>query len=108
MPRAGAVAKIGAVKRIGSLPKVLPARRIVQWSATGVVILIGIRFTQWVVPHLEGRWPAVERPPGVEAFLPIGGMMSTRHLLESGVVDAVHPAGLAIFLGICLMSVVVA
>ena len=93
---------------MGSLPKVLPARRIAQWAATGVVILIGIRFTQWVVPHLDGRWPVVDRPPGVEAFLPIGGMMSTRHLVESGVVDAVHPAGLAIVLGICLMSLVLA
>jgi polyferredoxin len=106
-PGAGG-ATVGSVKRAVALPKVLPARRIVQWTAMGAVILIGIRFTQWVVPHLDGRWPAVDRPPGVEAFLPIGGMLATRHLLESGVVDAVHPAGLAIFLGICLMSVLVA
>ena len=91
-----------------SLPKVLPARRIAQWATAGIVVLIGIRFTQWVVPHLDGRWPAVDRPPGVEAFLPIGGMLATRHLLEAGIVDAVHPAGLAIFLGICLMSALVA
>lgn len=97
-----------AVARKSPLPKVLPARRIAQWITAVVVILIGVRFTQWVAPHLDGRWPAVDRPPGVEAFLPIGGMLATRHLFVSGVVDAVHPAGLAIFLGICLMSALVA
>jgi len=96
------------VERRRPLPKVLPARRIVQWVTTAVVVLIGVRFTQWVVPHLDARWPTVDRPPGVEAFLPIGGMLATRHLPEAGVVDAVHPADLAIFLEICLMSLVVA
>jgi polyferredoxin len=50
----------------------------------------------------------VPRPPGVEAFLPIDGMMGFRHLLATGEVDRVHPAGLAIFVGVCLMSLVVA
>jgi polyferredoxin len=50
----------------------------------------------------------VARPPAVEAFLPIDGMMALRHLLHSGVVSTIHPAGLAIFVGICLMSAVVA
>jgi len=108
MQRAAGSARVGTVERRSPLPKVLLARRIVQWATTAVVVLIGIRFTQWVVPHLDGRWPTVDRPPGVEAFLPIGGMLATRHLLEAGVVDAVHPAGLAIFLGICLMSLVIA
>jgi polyferredoxin len=108
MQRAAGSARVGTVERRSPLPKVLPARRIVQWVTTAVVVVIGIRFTQWVVPHLDGRWPTVDRPPGVEAFLPIGGMLATRHLLEAGVVDAVHPAGLAIFLGICLMSTVIA
>ena len=97
----------GFVKNEG-VSDVLPARRIIQWITTVVVVLIGVRFTMWVVPHLGGRWPEVSRPPGVEAFLPIDGMLATRHLLLSGVVDSIHPAGLAIFLGICLMSVVVA
>ena len=90
------------------LPAVLGTRRTIQWVTTGVVLVIGLHFTLWVVPHLDGRWPGVSRPPGVEAFLPIGGMMAARHLLQTGVVDAIHPAGLAIFIGICLMSAVVA
>ena len=96
------------MERRPPLPKVLAARRIVQWVAVAAVIVIGLQFTLWVVPHLDGRWPEVSRPPGVEAFLPIGGMLATRHLLQAGVVDAVHPAGLAIFVAICVMSVVMA
>jgi len=88
--------------------KVLKLRRIIQWVMAAVTILIGIQFTLWVVPHMQGRWPSVSRPPGVEAFLPIDAMLGLRHLLQTGTVDSVHPAGLAIFIGICLMSVVVA
>jgi ferredoxin len=88
--------------------KVLKLRRVIQWAMTAVVVLIGVQFSLWVIPHLDGRWPEVSRPPGVEAFLPIDAMLGLRHLLREGVVDAVHPAGLAIFIGICLMSVVVA
>ena len=96
------------MERRPTLPKVLAARRVAQWVVAAAVLAIGVQFTLWVVPHLAGAWPEVSRPPGVEAFLPIGGMLATRHLLLSGVVDAVHPAGLAIFLAVCLMSAVVA
>jgi polyferredoxin len=88
--------------------KVLPLRRAVQWVIMAITIVIGIQFSLWVTPHLEGRWPSVSRPPGVEAFLPIDGMMGLRHLLHEWTIDPIHPAGLAIFLGICLMSLVVA
>jgi len=90
------------------LPRVLWHRRVVQLVTAGVVVLIGIRFTLWVSAHLAGRTPTVRRPPGVEGFLPIDGMLALRHWLNAGRVDPVHPAALAIFLGICLMSLVLA
>lgn len=90
------------------LPRVVTARRWAQWTTATVVTVIGVRFTLWASAHLAGRWPDVPRPSGVEAFLPINAMLGLRHLVTSGMVDAVHPAGLAIFLGICLMSLVVA
>lgn len=90
------------------LPKVLPLRRRIQLASTVVVLAIGVQFTLWVSAHLEGRWPSVARPAGVDSFLPIDAMLGLRHLLLSGEVDPVHPAGLAIFLGICLMSLVLA
>jgi polyferredoxin len=81
---------------------------VTQWIAAAATVAIGVQFTLWVTPHIVGRWPDVARPAGVEAFLPIDGMLALRHLLQTGVVDTVHPAGLAIFIGICLMSAVVA
>lgn len=35
-------------------------------------------------------------------------MLAFRHLLHTGEIDPIHPAGLAIFLGVCAMSLVVA
>ena len=90
------------------LPDVVPARRATQWIFMAIVLLIGVQFSLWVIPHMRGIWPDLSRPAGVEAFLPIDAMMAFRHLLLTGEVDAVHPAGLAIFIGICLMSVVFA
>lgn len=90
------------------IPRVLPARRTAQWVMGGVVLAIGVQFGFWVRAHLAGRWPAVSRPAGVEGFLPIDAMLSLRNLLHSGTIDAIHPAGLAIFLAICLMSAVLA
>jgi len=91
-----------------ALPKVLPARRLAQCIATALIIAAGVQFTLWVVPHMQGQWPSVTRPPAVEAFLPIGSMLALRHFLHTGLIDPVHPAGLAIFLGICLMSALLA
>lgn len=90
------------------LARVLPARRWVQVITAAVVLAIGVQFTLWVQSHLTGVEPGVSRPPAVEAFLPIAAMLATRHLLHTGEIDPVHPAGLAIFLGICAMSFVFA
>ncbi len=86
------------------LPRVFVSRRLLQWAAFLLVLLIGGQFTLWVLPYLEGRPPSVPRPPGVEAFLPINSFLALRHLLATGRVDPIHPAGLAIFLGILVMS----
>ena len=79
------------------LPKVLTSRRVVQWSTALIMAGVGVHYSWWIGAHLQGRWPSVSRPVGVEAFLPIDGMLGFRHWLLSGVVDTVHPAALAIF-----------
>jgi len=90
------------------LAPVLRTRRWVQIIMTVLVLVIGVQFTIWVHAHMQGSMPTIARPPGAEGFLPIDGMMATRHLLHTGRIDTIHPAALAIFLGICLMSIVVA
>ena len=45
-----------------------------------------------------------ERPPGVEAFLPIAALLSLRHLFLTGEVHSVHPAGLVILVLVLLLG----
>ncbi len=90
------------------LPKILAARRGAQLVMAAVVMLIGVQFGMWVRPQLVGLWPSVSRPAGAEGFLPIDAMLAFRHWLGTGAIDAIHPAALAIFVGICLMSTIVA
>ncbi len=108
LPLTPVIAIRRALRQSAAVKKVLTFRRVTQWTMTTVVVLIGIQFSLWVRPHLAGHWPSASRPPGVEGFLPIDAMLGLRHLIHQGTVDAIHPAGLAIFIGICLMSVVVA
>jgi polyferredoxin len=74
-------------------------RHLVQAGTAGLVLWIGYDFVRWV-RGLEAGQPAVQRPPGVEGFLPIAALMSLRHLWTAGEVHPVHPAGLVILLAI--------
>lgn len=87
---------------------VIRSRRIVQVVFAVWVVLIGGLFIAWAFAHLEGRAPAVGRPAGVEGFLPISALMSLRLWLAGGGVHPVHPAALAILVGVLAMSLVVA
>ena len=79
-------------------------RRTVQTVFLGVCLLIGWRFIEFYYACLNPGQPAVLRPPGVEAFLPISALMSGRYWLQTGVIQAVHPAGLLIFGAIMAVS----
>jgi NAD-dependent dihydropyrimidine dehydrogenase PreA subunit len=79
-------------------------RRAVQGGFLLVVLRIGYDFTRWV-HGLEAGRVVGERPPGVEGFLPIAALLSLRHLLATGEIHPVHPAGLVILL-LALLSAV--
>ena len=85
-------------------PELRARRRRVEWLRHAVqggfllaVLLVGHEFVRWV-HGLEAGEVVGERPPGVEAFLPIAALLSLRHLVETGQVHPVHPAGLVILL----------
>jgi NAD-dependent dihydropyrimidine dehydrogenase PreA subunit len=82
------------------------ARHLVQGGFLLTVLWIGWEFVRWV-HGLEAGRVVGERPPGVEGFLPIAALLSLRHLVTTGEVHPVHPAGLvilALVLGLGLLA----
>ena len=82
-------------------------RFIVQLLFTLLCIWIGIEFF-FFIQYLEtnGSSSFVNRPPGVDGFLPISSFMSFYLFLVSGEIHAAHPAGFFIFFAIVLVSLV--
>lgn len=67
-------------------------------------VWIGVQFYFWV-RHFEtgGQSAYVSRPPGVEGWLPIAGMMNLKYFLITGHVPGLHPA--AMFLLITFLAI---
>jgi polyferredoxin len=65
---------------------------------------IGVQFYFWV-RQIEGAghsgW---RRPPGVEGWLPIAGMMNTKYFLLTGDVPVIHPAAMFLFIVFVTLS----
>ncbi|OFZ19491.1 MAG: hypothetical protein A2X94_09090 [Bdellovibrionales bacterium GWB1_55_8] len=82
-------------------------RTLVQGSFLLLVLFLGFRFWQFV-RHYEsgGSSPYVPHSPGVEAFLPIGGLTSLKYWIGTGEVHPLHPAALFLFLAAITVSVV--
>lgn len=66
----------------------------------GLEFLLFIRFLE-----SGGATTWVARPPGVDAWLPIGSMLSVRYWVETGIINNVHPAGMVIFLVILVTAI---
>lgn len=83
-------------------------RFIVQILSVLLSIWIGVEFILFV-NFLEsgGKTIYIERPPGVEGYLPISSLMSLRYFFATGEIHWAHPAGLFIFSAIVLLSLVV-
>lgn len=82
-------------------------RFLVQTLSVLLSIWIGIEFYLFV-QYLEsgGKTIFIERPPGVEGYLPISSLMSLRYFFATGEIHWAHPAGLFIFSAIVLVSLV--
>lgn len=83
-----------------------------QWFRHGVqgafVLLnlwLGIQFCLWTRYYeTAGRTVYVNRPAGVDGWLPIAGMMNTKYLLVTHKVPQIHPAAMFLFLVFLLSS----
>lgn len=73
-------------------------RTIIQAGFGLFYCWVGYRFYQYVQWAMGESVVYVERPVAVEAFLPIGALISLKRFLLTGLYDSVHPAALTIFL----------
>ncbi|MBN1633256.1 MAG: 4Fe-4S binding protein [Ignavibacteria bacterium] len=74
---------------------------VVLYLWIGMEMLLFVNFLE-----TESNGFYIPRPPGVDGFLPISSLMSLVLFIKTGVVHNAHPAGVLIFLGIILVSVV--
>ena len=75
-------------------------RRVVQLGFAALTVGLGYLFIRFVHQAQAGVEVTQTRPPGVEAFLPISGMLGLRHWVESGSLNTIHPASVVLFLAI--------
>lgn len=83
-------------------------RQLIQWGFLVWCVFLGVQFGLFV-RYFEsgGQAPYYARPPGVEAFLPIGALVSFKAWLLAGHFDPIHPAALVLFLtflGLALLT----
>jgi polyferredoxin len=81
-------------------------RYAVQLGFLALTIFIGYRFYQFVLHFEVVGQPFVQRPPSVDGFLVIGGLMAFKFFLLTGIVDPVHPSGFIMFASILGVSLV--
>ena len=77
-------------------------RRAVQVAFLLLNVWVGVQFYLFVRQFETTTSWHVSRPPGVEGWLPIAGLMNTRYFLSTGEVPVVHPA--AMFLLLCFLA----
>ena len=74
-------------------------RQLRHWVQLVVFVLtlaVGIQFAVYVFQAGGTTALTVQRPPGVEGFLPIGALMGFKLFLTTGTWDPVHPAAMVI------------
>ena len=84
------------------------SQRVRHWVQLAFVLLnvaIGAQFYLWA-RYFErgGHGLYLPRPPGVEGWLPIVGLMNTKYVLSTGRLPAIHPAAMFLFIAFVLIS----
>ncbi len=82
-------------------------RIVVQSAFALTCVLLGLQFARFVGAAKAGAEVLPARPPGVEGFLPIGGLLGAVDWVHQGHLNAVHPAAtvlLLLFLAIALLA----
>ena len=77
-------------------------RRAVQYAFVGLNVWIGVEFYLFVRQFERGINAGYSRPPGVEGWLPIAGLLNLKYLLVTGTIPRIHPAAM-VLLGVFLL-----
>jgi polyferredoxin len=81
-------------------------RRSVQLIFLSLNVWIGVQFVLFV-RHFQsgGKSPHISRPPGVEGWLPISGLMNLKYFLATGSIPSIHPAAMFLLIAFLLISI---
>lgn len=81
-------------------------RILIQSSIALTCIWIGFAFVRFYRAAAAGQIPLPQRPPGVEGFLPISGVMGLIDWIYSGHLNSIHPAAtILVLIGLVLTFV---
>lgn len=83
---------------------VQPLRALVQIGFLFLSIWIIYRFAEFLTAATVATEPVANRPGGIEAFLPVSGLLGTAAWFKGGSINPVHPAAVVIFVTIVLLS----
>jgi polyferredoxin len=80
------------------------ARIVVQAAFALTCSVIGVQFARFVRAAQQGALPLPTRPPGVEGFLPISGLMGLLDWFHQGSLNTIHPAATMLLLIVVAMA----
>jgi ferredoxin len=80
-------------------------RLFVQFLFALTCIAIGIQLTRFYQAAQAGTLPLPERPPGVDGFLPISGIMGLVDWAYQGALNTIHPAATVLVLAALAMAI---
>ncbi|HWC64434.1 MAG TPA: 4Fe-4S binding protein [Thermoanaerobaculia bacterium] len=80
-------------------------RHAVQALFAGIAVAVGTEFFLWVREVASGAAGGRPRPAGIEAWLPIAGLMNVRYWAATGRMPAVHPAAMVLLLAFAAVAV---
>ncbi len=84
---------------------VQPLRILIQFCFLGFMLWLGLRFYQFVnYFRSSGGTVFVDRPPAIEGFLPISGLLGLTAWIKGAGFNTIHPAAVVLLLTIVVVS----
>jgi polyferredoxin len=79
-------------------------RRAMQYAFVALNVWIGVEFYLFVRQFERGASITYDRPPGVEGWLPIAGLLNLKYFLVTATIPRIHPASMVLLAAFLLIS----